>query len=387
MSDPLFSHVALIGLGQMGASLGLALKAGGRVRHISGYDLHPDHSATALSVEAIDQLSATAAEAVRNADLVIFCTPVGTYSQLMQSIAPHLKSGAIITDIGSIKQQTLREIVPHLPQGAVFIPSHPVAGTEKVGPYHAHAQFFAKRLFLICPDEQADEILVGRIGELWQSTGARVDVMPAALHDQIYAYISHLPQLMAFAAVGALDEAGIRHDSDDELFRRFIRIGRSDPEMWRDVFLQNSEHLLQGAEHVKAILVHMRHELAGGLDQHAGTEPDDATRLLLAKAIWPRLLASALIVSVTLMEQQIGIPMARYAAGGFLDFTCPMIESPEPDMAVVSQHPAYVLSLVDGYLRHHQAICSAIGGQARDALLSTLATAQASGKKLIATHH
>ncbi len=387
MSQPLFAHVAIIGLGQMGASLGLALKAGDRVAHISGYDLHSDHSATALSFEAIDHLAATAADAVQGADLIILCTPVGTYGAIMEAIAPHLKAGAVLTDIGSIKSQAIREITPHLPAGVVFVPSHPVAGSEKVGPYHAHAQFFARHLFLICPTDELDDALVERIGQLWQSTGARVDVMPAALHDQLYAYMSHLPQLMAFAAMPVLDEAGMRHDTDDEHFRRFIRIGRSDPEMWRDVFLQNSSNILQSAESVKAIILHIRDELASGATKADAQAPDIAIRNQLAKAVWPRLLASSLIVSVTLMEQQLGMPMARYAAGGFTDFTCPMTESPEPDMELVSQHAPYILSLLDAYLAQHQLIVSAMGAHAQDELLSTLAIMQASGKKLIATHH
>ncbi len=385
MSEPVFSHALIVGLGQMGASLGLALRRGGLVHTISGYDLHPDHSATALSIEAIDHLAPTLEQAAPQADLIILCTPVGAYAGIVQVLQPLVRAGAIVTDIGSIKAQAIRDITPYLPAETILVPSHPIAGSEQVGPQHARADFFDRHLFLITPVDERHEDAITRIGELWRSTGAAVEVMSAELHDQIYAYMSHLPQLLAFAAAPVLDTVGMRVSGDDTLFKRFVRIGRSDPEMWHDIMLENADNIVAAAAQLRHVLAHMQDELRSGT---AGAELPAAEQMpRLVKQAWPKLLASALVNSVQLAERQFERKLARYAAGGFIDVSCPATESPEPDLELVSQYASFIADLLAAYLSEHDRIIGALEAGDAPALLSHLATAQASAKRLIATVH
>ena len=389
MSALLYDRIAIIGLGQMGASIALALKAGGRIGPITGYDTNPRHSATALSIEAIDTLAATLEETVREADLVILCTPVGAYSNIIKQIAPHLKEGCVLTDIGSIKKQAIRDVLPHLPKHVNFVPSHPVAGSEKVGPYEAHGEFFKRHLFLITPLPDQDEQLIGRIGELWHSTGALVDAVSADQHDRIYAYMSHIPQLMAFAAMPVLDHYGMRILPQDNLFKRFTRIGKSDPEMWRDVFIENAENVLGAAESVKHILSHMRDELISGTKakEQEASAPDAETLTRLAKACWPRILASSLIMSVKLYEEQTEQSLVHYAAGGFGDFSAPATQEPEDDLQFISDHATHIIAMIDQYLQQQQKIVQYLASADRDHLLAQLAVCQACGKRLHTVIH
>lgn len=386
MTLPDFSRIAIIGLGQMGASLGLALKAGGITAHISGYDPNPHHELTALSQHAIDSVAPTDAEAVRHAELVIICAPVGAYAAIAQNIAPHLAQGALITDVGSIKAQAVHDVAPHLPAHACFVPSHPVAGSEKTGPEHARSNFFERKLFLITPQDDTLPEAIDIIAALWNATGATVEILPPELHDQIYALMSHLPQLMAFAAMPLLRAQGATLLPDDALYARFIRIGRSDPIMWRDVFLNNAAHMLATAAQVQHILQHMRDELV--LGSAGNTETPDATeRRYLLKAAWPRLLASSLVVSAQLYEQQLGTRIARFAAGGFTDFTSPAMQPPEDDMPLVSKGAALMIEWLNDYLARHTAIMTAIESRDADGLLALLSDCQRDGLALLAPSH
>lgn len=383
MPNTLFQRIAILGLGQMGASLGLALKRGALVGEIAGTDLHPDHSSTALARGAIDHLFAAPEDAVLGADLVILCTPVGSYGSIMQAIAPHLKEGCTLTDIGSIKAQAIRDIMPHLPAHVRFVPSHPIAGSEKTGPYHAHSEFFNRHLFLITPIEGTPPEWLEPVAQLWHSTGAAVDLLPPELHDQVYAYMSHLPQLIAFAAMRVLGMQPVVLREEDTLFRRFIRIGRSDPEMWRDVFLENDEYVLSAAGNVRAILEHMRDELLLGGKKKS--DPLEIPVELICKSLWPRILASSMITAVRIAEDQMNLKLARYAAGGFTDVSCPVVESTDEDFSAISNHPDYAIKLLNDYLQAQKAITDAIEAHDSSALLTLLAECQAEGKKLIAS--
>lgn len=385
MSEHLFERITIIGLGQMGTSLGLALKRGGQIGHVSGYDLHPDHSATALSIEAIDALCATPEETVVNADLVILCTPVGAYSDITQRIAAYLKPGTILTDIGSIKAQAIRDVQPHLKPHTLFVPSHPIAGSENYGPQYARADFFNNHLFLLTPADANNREKVALVAGLWHSTGATIELLPPDLHDQIYAFMSHLPQLIAYAAMPVLDAHNVALKDDDTLFKRFIRIGRSEPEMWRDVFMENARHLLPAADHIMQTLTHMRDELASGAKDVPQTNEPPSEHLL--KQSWPQILASSLIVSVQRTEFILERKLAHYAAGGFIDVTSPASESPEPDFELISQAAHSMIALLDAYLEQHKTIVDLIEKKDANHLLAQLAICQACGKRMTQPLH
>lgn len=384
--DILFHHVAILGLGQMGASLGLALRRGGLVGHLAGYDAHAEHAQTALRIGAVDALCESAAAACAGADLVVLCTPVGSYSDIMQSIAPALAEDCTLTDIGSIKAQAIRDIMPHLPAHVRFVPSHPIAGSEKIGPYHAHGEFFARKLFLITPIDGTPPEWLEPMAKLWHSTGAAIDLLPPDLHDQIYAYMSHLPQLIAFAAMPVLASQPLVLREDDALFRRFIRIGRSDPHMWRDVFLENDGFMLTAAGNLRAVIEHMRDELLLGGASAAKADKADPLAIpveLICKTLWPRMLASAMITVVQIAEDQLKLRLPRYAAGGFTDVSCPVVESSDDDFTAISQHPTYAIALLSSYLEQQKHITDAIEAHDSAALMSVLEECQSAGKRLI----
>jgi cyclohexadieny/prephenate dehydrogenase len=367
----------------MGASLALALKKTGLADRITGYDLHPDHATTALSLGAIDDFSTSAEAAVSGAQLVVLCMPVGSYSAMMETIAPHLEDGAIITDIGSTKRKTIRHVEPYLPPHATFIPAHPIAGTEKVGPTHANADIFKSHLFLITPSEGTPVELIELVSGLWEAIGARPEILSPEVHDHIYAYMSHLPQMMAFATAPMLATAGCRADMADELFRRFIRIGRSDPEMWRDVYLENAKHLVPAGEYIAAMLRHMLKELRDGLaEQEDAATPEKDDTLLYR--VWPKILASVLVTTVQQAEHQLERKLLRYTAGGFIDFSCPVLENPEDDLATISAHAAQVCDALEAYLAQQDAIIAAIADDRADDLMNLLAHCQGAAKQMVA---
>ena len=230
-----YDKVALIGLGLIASSIAHAIRAGGLARTISG------HARTAQT---------RAAEAVRDADLVVLAVPVGAMGAVAAEIAPYLKPGATVTDVGSVKQAVIDAVAPHLPPGVHFIPGHPIAGTEYSGPRSGFATLFQNRWWLLTPLAQADMGAVAKLRALLQEMGANVDEMDAAHHDLVLAVTSHTPHLIAYTMVGVADDLGRVTDSEvikysAAGFRDFTRIAASDPTMWRDVFLNNKDATLE----------------------------------------------------------------------------------------------------------------------------------------------
>jgi cyclohexadieny/prephenate dehydrogenase len=187
---------------------------------------------------------------VKNADLVIVCIPVGQSGPVAKEIGPHLKPGAIVSDVGSVKAAVLRDMAPHLPNGVHFIPGHPVAGTEYSGPDAGFAELFVNRWCILTPPEKADAGAVDRLSVFWRALGANVETMPADHHDLVLGITSHLPHLIAYTIVGTADE--LSEVTRSEVlkfsaggFRDFTRIASSDPTMWRDIFIANKDAVLE----------------------------------------------------------------------------------------------------------------------------------------------
>jgi cyclohexadieny/prephenate dehydrogenase len=197
-----------------------------------------------------DQVVESNAAAVMGADLVILCVPVGACGEIAKEIAAHLKPGAIISDVGSVKAAIVRDMAPHLPAAAHFVPAHPVAGTEHSGPDAGFAELFVGRWCILTPPDGADPIAVDRLAAFWRALGANVETMPPEHHDLVLAITSHLPHLIAYTIVGTADE--LAEVTRSEVlkfsaggFRDFTRIAASDPTMWRDVFLANKDAVLE----------------------------------------------------------------------------------------------------------------------------------------------
>ena len=246
----LYDRVALIGLGLIASSMAHAMRAHGLAGHIAGHAKTAGTRKIARDMRLCDSVHDTAAEAVRDADLVVLAVPVGAMGQVAAEIAPHLKPGATVTDVGSVKQAVIDAVAPHMPPGVHFVPGHPLAGTEYSGPRSGFATLFQNRWWLLTPLAQADMGAVAKLRALCQAMGANVDEMDAAHHDLVLAVVSHTPHLIAYTMVGVADDLGRVTESEvvkysASGFRDFTRIAASDPTMWRDVFLTNKEATLE----------------------------------------------------------------------------------------------------------------------------------------------
>jgi cyclohexadieny/prephenate dehydrogenase len=245
-----FDRVALIGLGLIGSSMAWAMRRGGLAGEIVGSARSAETRAAALRLGFLDRVEETAAEAARGADLVVLCTPVGAMARVAQEIAPALAPGAIVSDVGSVKASVIAAVAPHLPEGAVFVPAHPIAGTEHSGPDSGFAELFDGRWCILTPPPGAPGRAVARLREFWERIGAKVDEMTPEHHDLVLAVTSHAPHLIAYTMVGVADH--MRRVTEAEVikysaagFRDFTRIAASDPTMWRDVFLTNKDATLE----------------------------------------------------------------------------------------------------------------------------------------------
>ena len=251
MADILFDRVALLGMGLIGSSIARAARARGGITHeIVAHAKSPRTLARVTELGIADRVEADAAVAVQGADCVILCAPVGAYADLATAIAPHLAPDAILTDVGSTKQSVIRDVGPLLPEHVHFVPAHPLAGTEHSGPDAGFAELFDGRWALLTPPAGTDADSVEKIAELWRRLGSMVSVMEPAHHDRVLAIVSHLPHLIAFTICGTADD--LADETRQQVlqfaatgFRDFTRIAASDPVMWRDVFLNNREALLE----------------------------------------------------------------------------------------------------------------------------------------------
>jgi cyclohexadieny/prephenate dehydrogenase len=268
MSKPLFDTLAIIGPGLIGSSIMRAARAQGAVRSIVTSSRSPETRARVVALGIADNVVATNAEAVQDADLVIVCVPVGVCGAVAQEIAPHLKAGAIVSDVGSVKASIVRDMGPHLPDTVHFVPAHPVAGTEHSGPDAGFAELFENRWCILTPPEGTDKEAVDRLSAFWTLLGANVEIMTPEHHDLVLAVTSHLPHLIAYTIVGTADELETVTRSEVLKFsaggfRDFTRIAASDPTMWRDIFLANKDAVLEMLgrfnEDVSALTKAIRH--------------------------------------------------------------------------------------------------------------------------------
>ncbi len=252
MADaPLFRRLALIGIGLIGSSVArIAMERGTIAAEVVATAATQKTRDRVAELGITHRVAATAAEAVEGADCVMLCAPVGAYEAIAKEIAPHLAPGAVVTDVGSTKVSVIRDVGPHIAPGVHFVPAHPVAGTEYSGPDSGFTSLFEGRWTLLTPLPDSDAEAVERVAELWRRCGSMVETMEPAHHDRVIAVVSHLPHLIAFTICGTADD--LEDESRQEVlqfaasgFRDFTRIAASDPTMWRDIFLNNREALLE----------------------------------------------------------------------------------------------------------------------------------------------
>lgn len=248
--EPLFERVALIGIGLINSSLARVIRRDRLATTITACARTHASLDTAARLGLADATTTDPRQAVDGADLVVLGSPLSTYGPLTEAMAPGLKAGCIVTDVGSAKQCVLTDVAPRLPEGVHLVPGHPVAGTEHSGPEAGFAELFAGRYCILTPLPGTDEGAIERVAELWRRCGMTVERMSAYHHDRVLAITSHLPHLIAYTIVGtatALEEQVksevIRYSAGG--FRDFTRIAASDPVMWRDIFLNNRDAVLE----------------------------------------------------------------------------------------------------------------------------------------------
>jgi cyclohexadieny/prephenate dehydrogenase len=245
-----FDRIALIGFGLIGGSIARAAKEQGLAGEIVTTDRSAKTRARVMELGIVDRVVETNTEATEGADLVILCIPVGACGPVAAEIASHLKPGAIVSDVGSVKGAVVRDMAPHLPASVHFVPAHPVTGTEHSGPDSGFAELFINRWCVLTPPEGTDPSAVEKLRAFWAALGAKVEVMTPEHHDMVLAITSHLPHLIAYTIVGTADELeGVTQSEVLKFsaggFRDFTRIAASDPTMWRDVFLTNKDAVLE----------------------------------------------------------------------------------------------------------------------------------------------
>jgi len=244
-----YKHVALIGLGLIASSIALAIKRGKLTTKVTATSRSKSTRSKASDLGICNVVS-TLQEAVKDADLIILCVPVGAMEEVFQEIAPFLKSGSTLTDVGSVKASIVDQIMPNLPKDVHFIPGHPIAGTEHSGPEAGLANLFDERWCILTPSNDTKPEILKNLISFWENLGARVDTMEPEHHDLVLAVTSHAPHLIAFTMVGVAND--LENVTKSEIinysaagFRDFTRIAASDPTMWRDVFLRNKEASLK----------------------------------------------------------------------------------------------------------------------------------------------
>ena len=249
-SAPLFDTACFVGIGLIGSSLARALRKHGLARRIVCLEASAEAGAIALELGVVDAAFTDAAQAIPNADLVVLAVPVGAMEAVGLAMGPLLSAGAIVTDCGSVKMAVIRDLGPSIPDGVHFIPGHPIAGTEHSGPKAGFAELFEGRWQILTPLPGTDAAAVTKLTELWQRVGSMVEIMEPAHHDKVLAITSHLPHLIAYTIVGTandleshLQQEVIKFSASG--FRDFTRIASSDPRMWRDIFLNNREAVLE----------------------------------------------------------------------------------------------------------------------------------------------
>jgi cyclohexadieny/prephenate dehydrogenase len=245
-----YNRVALIGLGLIASSMFWSIRRGNLAKEVVGYAKSEKSRDIARSIGLCDQVFDDLKDTVENADLVVLCIPVGVMSEVVAQIAPNLKKGATLSDVGSVKRAVIDAVKPLVPDHVHFVPAHPLAGTEHSGPESGFASLFDNRWCIIIPTPPSDPKAVDQLTRLWTGMGAMVDKMDADHHDLVLAVTSHAPHLIAYTMVGVADD--LSRVTDTEVinysaagFRDFTRIASSDPTMWRDVFLANKEATLE----------------------------------------------------------------------------------------------------------------------------------------------
>lgn len=325
---PLFDRVTIIGLGLIGSSIARAAHEHGIANTIIGCDSNEVSLAYGRKQGFIDVAAYDPATAVAESQLVILAAPTPALGEIARLIAPNLMHGAIVMDVASVKRAAIAAISVHLPEHVHFVPAHPIAGSEATGASAGRADLFQGKRIIITPDAPPEGELLQTVNSFWQRLGARVEGMPPALHDMVYAYVSHLPQLLAFGVKAPVGDVA----APGETLSRFLRLSSSSPELWAGIFSLNQDNLLNALDDYLNVIKHIHDELLDAPED----APNERDETLARTRLFPRIVASCLVTTVMNAEKKAGFPFARFAGTGFADMTAPAIEAPDEDIERIS---------------------------------------------------
>ncbi len=330
------TQITIIGLGLIGSSIARAAKNNNAASRIVGVDSNAESLAYALQNDIIDHAEESAAAAVKGADIVIIATPTPLLEEFCKAIALSLKPHALVMDTGSVKRAPLAIMTENLPTHALIVPAHPIAGSEQSGINAGRKDLLKDKHIIITPSAPLNAEDFQRVSSFWKALGGIVEAMPADMHDMIYGYVSHLPQLLAFAAKEVV--------SENENLTRFLRIAHSDRALWKDIFAANADVIATALDRYLDAISHIHRELKSA-PHDAEIKPNDAdTNMLFA-----RIAASCLATTVMEAEKKAGAPFAKFAGTGFIDFVSPATTEPEKDLENISNHYAALIPLLAGY--------------------------------------
>jgi cyclohexadieny/prephenate dehydrogenase len=342
----MFAQITIIGLGLIGSSIARAVREFQLAEFIVGCDTSDTSLTYARSHNYIDTAVRDPAMAVAGSELVILASPPSTIASIAKKIGPKLQPRTIVMDTASVKQYVIEAVAPFLPLDVDFVPAHPVAGSELSGGSAGRADMFQRRRIIITPGEPLDREVMQAITKFWVGMGARVEGMPAPMHDQIYAYISHLPHLLAFAArqVIAVPHTAAEYDA----LQKFLRLSASRASLWTEIFFYNRTNLIDALDQYLVALHQIEQELSSTLPAEDATFNDTLARTVL----FPHIAASCLVAAVIEAEKRANMSFARYAGRGFADFTAPATTPPEQQLEQISHQHAVVASVLKEYIAH-----------------------------------
>lgn len=352
----IFDRITIIGLGLIGSSIARAAHERRITNHITVCDPNEVSLAYARKHVFAETFTTKTEDSVTGSDLIILSCPPNALEEVMQSIAPHLKPGAIVMDVCSVKRPAIAAIAPHIPEGVHFMPAHPIAGSQHSGVGAGRADLFDHKRIIVTPEHPENNPTLEKIAAFWMALGARTEAMPPHLHDLIYAYVSHLPQLLAFAAFHPLEQYDDLREHDD-LLKRFLRLSDSPVEMWIDIFLLNHDNMLSALDRYIDVVLHIRSELQDAPKEEPTSPADERAARI---ALFPRIAASCLVTTLMEAERKAGFPFARYAGTGFADFSYPASQPPEEDIENISNQYAAVGKVLDEYIEKLRHFRSAI---------------------------
>lgn len=372
----LFSHAIIVGLGLIGSSIARDIRALGLAERITGIDPDTQNRHILQGGGVVDAAYETV-QAIASADLLIIATPPSSWAELSLLLPPLMQPDALIMDVGSVKALAAELFTPAFRGHGTFIPCHPIAGKETSGAASGQQGLFEGRKIILCPAEGTAEIPLRLADAFWQALGGIPEMMPADVHDRIYAFVSHLPQMVAYCAARTLSPYLTKPLNDMQ--KPFLRLAESPVALWSDIASTNHVMLAEAMEIFLHLIAHMRSELAAGVDHISEPKSDTS----IAAQLLPRLIASSLVSTVSLSERKHRLKMAPYAGTGFADVASPAARPPEEDMELISDYFTDVAALLEQFEAEFRTLFLAVRDRQADTMLHYMQEAQVKHRMLV----